>query len=107
MATNESGEKRLATTVPYTSILDTHQGCEEKLCRIFWEKWKTKGPSYSELLDGFSVLTGQLNTLSKTIANEKGEYIHKCNRILLVIIDKCNHISFVIVFRSYFVRNHS
>ena len=35
-------------------------------------KVQTGLSTYSELLDGFSVLTGQLNTLSKTVANEKG-----------------------------------
>ena len=84
MATNESGEKRLATTVPYTSIL-THTKDVKRTVSDILGKVETKGPSYSELLDGFSVLTGQLNTLSKTIANEKGEYIHKCNRISLVL----------------------
>ena len=76
MAANESGEKRLATTVPYTSIM-THTKDVKRTVSDILGKVETKGPSYSELLDGFSVLTGQLNTLSKTVANEKGEYLIK------------------------------
>lgn len=78
MATNESGEKRLATTVPYTSIM-THTKDVKRTVSDILGKVETKGPSYSELLDGFSVLTGQLNTLSKTVANEKGEFVRKWN----------------------------
>ncbi|KAI6657313.1 hypothetical protein LOD99_61 [Oopsacas minuta] len=70
MVTNESGEKKLANTVPYTSIM-THTKEVKRTVSDILGQVESKGPTYSELLDGFSVLTGQLNTLSKTVANEK------------------------------------
>ena len=74
MATVDSEEKKLANSLPFNNIMQHTNEVKGSISEILG-KVEKKGPSYSELLDDFSVLTAKLTTLSKTIANEKGELL--------------------------------
>ena len=80
----DSDEKKLANCLPFNNIMQHTSEVKGSISEILG-KVEKKGPSYSELLDDFSVLTAKLTTLSKTIANERSESEFRTVREFFVV----------------------